>query len=236
MCHSGRLESLSLPGEYVRKKVAGISYLEYVPENEISEKPIMVLTDIYGCNDFYQGFATHLTMTGRRIHLVDLFSELGELDEVTREAAFKRRHLLHDRQVCDKLQNYISFQSVGSVVGFCLGANYVLEMARRNIKVNLVGYYPFPAGLPNQDELEKPLSYLDSIKVPVTILVGDADDSAGRDNMFKLSQIGDENPSLDVHVYRQSGHGFLSDLDDEDDQLRKNAIDSLDVCMEVVSR
>lgn len=231
MCHHDMLDALPVPGAYSRKEAGGLKYREYIPESPVSEKPVMVLTDIYGCNNFYQSFATYLASTGRPVHLIDLFSDLGELEEVTREAAFKRRHLLRDRQVCDQLQDYIAMQGIGAVVGFCLGANYVLEMAKRNLPVNLVGYYPFPAGLPNQDELEKPLNYLASLEAPVTVLVGDSDDSAGRDNMARLAEIARTNRALDVHLYRGSGHGFLAHLDSDDAALRKNAVDSLAVCV-----
>jgi len=236
MCHNDKLSALPAPGTFQRKKVDGITHWEYPPEYGVPTKHVAVLTDIYGCNTFYQSFATYLTSKGWQVNLVDLFSDLGELKEVTREAAFERRHLLRDRYVCDQLQRYIANQEVSAVVGFCLGANYVLELARREVPATLVGFYPFPAGLANQDGIEPPLDYAAGLKQPVTLLVGDADDSSGRENMAKLAEIAKTNTVLDVHLYHQSGHGFLAHLDSEDAALRKNAEDALAECVLAIAK
>lgn len=92
-----------------------------------------------------------------------------------------------------------------------------------------------PAGLPNQDEIDAPFEYLETLNKSVTVLVGDSDDSSGRENIARLVQIGTGNPVLDVHVYAGSGHGFLEDLDSTDEALRTNAEKSLATCMQAVA-
>ena len=236
MCHGDKLSALPEPGTYEIKEAEGLKYWDYASVSGDASKRVIILTDIYGCNEFYQSFATYLAGKGWQVHLVDLFADLHELSEITREAAFERRHLLRDRQVCDQLERYIDSQEVSAVVGFCLGSNYALELAKRNVPANLVGYYPFPAGLPNQDGIEIPLSYMGQLQKPITLLVGDSDDSSGRENMAKVAELAQTNEALDVHVYHQSGHGFLSHLDSEDHTLRKNAEDSLAVCEQALNK
>ncbi|MEE8058976.1 MAG: dienelactone hydrolase family protein [Pseudomonadales bacterium] len=236
MCHNNKLSALPEPGTYQRKETDGLQCWEYNSASGADSKRLIVLPDIYGCNEFYQSFSTYLASKGWQVQLMDLFSDLGELKEVTREAAFERRHLLRDRQICDQLQNFIGSQNSCAVVGFCLGANYALELARRNVDLNLVGYYPFPGGLVNQDQIDTPLDYMAVLSKSVTLLVGDCDDSAGRDNMARVVEVAKTNKALDVHVYHPSGHGFLSHLDSDDKTLRKNAEDSLVVCEQAIAQ
>lgn len=236
MCHDNSVAAFPSPGEHAVRKAGKLTYWEYEPSSPGSSRSVAILTDIYGCNAFYQSFATHLAANGWSVSLVDLFTELGELKEVTREAAFERRHKLRDKETCDRLQNWLSEQGMDAVVGFCIGGNFVFELAKRNIAANLVAYYPFPAGLPNQDEIVTPFEYLGDLNKDVTVLIGDADDSAGRENMAKLTATGENNASLDVHTYVGSGHGFLADLDSNDQSLRSNAEASLGVCMDAIAR
>jgi carboxymethylenebutenolidase len=236
MCHNGKLNALPEPGTYQRKEAEGIKYWDYVSAAGAGSKRVIILTDIYGCNEFYQSFATYLASKGWHAYLMDFFTDLGELKEITREAAFERRHLLRDRPLCDQLERFISSQEVSAVVGFCLGSNYVLELAKRNVSANLVGYYPFPGGLPNQEGIETPLDYMGQLEKSVTLLVGDADDAAGRENMARVVELAQTNKALDVHLYHQSGHGFLSHLDSDNDTLRKNAEDSLAVCEQAINK
>ena len=236
MCHNDKLNAFPEPGNHQRKEANGLKYWQYGSQSGDASRSVMVLTDIYGCNEFYQSFATYLANLGWQAQLVDLFTDLGELKEITREAAFERRHNLRDTQVCDQLQSHIVEQKLNAVIGFCLGGNYVMELARRNVPVNLVAYYAFPGGLPNQDGLQKPLEYLPQLKQSVTVLAGGSDDSAGRDNMLSLSECAQSNAAIDLHMYQESGHGFLTQLDSEDQTLRNNAEDSLAVCMQAIAQ
>jgi carboxymethylenebutenolidase len=144
--------------------------------------------------------------------------------------AFERRHELRDGEVCTLLQTFNANQKIDAVIGFCLGGNYVFELARRNVCAKLVGYYSFPAGLPNQDQLTPAFEYLHELVTPVTVLAGNCDESAGRDNVARMAEMAADIPALALHIYRDSGHGFLAQLDSDDDNLRRNAEQSLAVC------
>ena len=235
MCHNNALGALPSPGSYEIKEVRGLRYWQFRPEATEPEGRVAILTDIYGCNEFYQSFATFFALKGWQSDLIDLFTELGELPELTREAAFERRNKLRDRDICDRLEYYLQDQNIDALIGFCLGGNYVLELAQRGVSPRLVAYYPFPAGLPNQDGLTPPFEYLNKLEKKVTVLIGDSDDRAGCENMRQLAAIGKDNPALDVHLYARSGHGFLAHLDSEDELLRGNAETSLDVCLQAIA-
>jgi carboxymethylenebutenolidase len=234
MCHDTVPSALPAPGSYRIENTGNLSYWDFT-ENNNSEVRIALLTDIYGCNEFYQSLSTLFAKQGWQSHLVDMFSDLGDLPEVTRDAAFERRHKLRDRQYCDFIEQYINDHNITAVVGFCLGGNFIFEMARRNINVNLIAYYPFPAGLPNEDGLEPAFTYLDQLSTNVCVLIGDDDDRVGLENIQKLNTLSTANSYLDVRVYKNSKHGFLADLDSPDANLKKNAEDSLTVCLDKIT-
>ncbi|HKJ21552.1 MAG TPA: dienelactone hydrolase family protein [Gammaproteobacteria bacterium] len=222
------------PGDYQAKEADGLKYREYRSADTGTDRRVAIITDIFGCNEFYQSFATYLAQRGWHALLIDLFSDLGELPEVTREAAFERRHKLRDGKICDSLQAFVKNRKVDAVIGFCLGGNYIFELANRNVDARLVAFYPFPAGLPNQDELTPAFEYLDQLERHVTVLAGGQDDSAGRDNMVRLAEEALAVPALEVHLYQKSGHGFLAQLDSNDETQRRNAEDALAVCLKAI--
>lgn len=191
---------------------------------------IAVIPDIYGLNQFYRGFCTHLASKGGRVFLVDPFANLGGLREITREAAFARRMKVCDKAFVDRFQAFCTSHKIGGVVGFCLGGYYVFELARRDVSQDLVGFYGFPQGMQNIDPLPTPFDYLASIKKPHTCLMPGQDQSVGVENVKRLGEMATTNPSLKLKIYEASGHGFLKDLDSEDAQLRSNAEDALATC------
>lgn len=234
MCHDTTPSSLPAPGSYQLCNSQGLKYWDF-SENTDSEVRVALLTDIYGCNDFYQSMSTYFAAQGWQSHLVDLFSDLGELPEVTRDAAFERRHKLRDQECCDLIVQYILDNNINAVVGFCLGGNFVFELARRNVKINLIAYYPFPAGLPNEDSLDPAFTYLENLQTEVTVLMGENDDRVGLDNVTKLKKMSNSNATLTVNLYPNSKHGFLEDLDSTDTTLKYNAEDALATCLDIIS-
>ncbi len=191
---------------------------------------IAVIPDIYGLNQFYRGLCTHLASKGSRVFLVNPFAGLGGLPEATREAAFARRARVRDKDFVDRFEAFCNTQEIDGVLGFCLGGFYVFELARRNVRQNLVGFYGFPQGMQNEDPLPVPFEYLGSIAKPHTCLMPGRDQSVGVENVTRLGEIAATNPSLRLKTYDESGHGFLKDLDGEDPRLRSNAVDALTMC------
>lgn len=234
MCHDAAPSTFPAPGNYQLCNSQGLKYWDFT-SNTDSEVRIALLTDIYGCNEFYQSMSTYFAEQGWQSHMVDLFSDLGELSEVTRDAAFERRHKLRDQETCDLIEQYIKANKITAVVGFCLGGNFVFELARRKVNVNLIAYYPFPAGLPNEDGLDPAFNYLENLDTEVTVLMGDDDDRVGLDNVVKLKAISETNKALKLTIYPGSKHGFLEDLDSADPILKQNAEDSLVTCLNRIS-
>lgn len=193
-----------------------------------------ILPDIYGCTPFYKGFAAHLAGHGARVDLIDTFDGLGELPERTRERAFERRHRLKDVAFLALFEAYARREGIGGVVGFCIGGLFVYELARRDLPAAMVSFYGFPQGLPNQDALDPPLTYLDSVSRPHLSLFGGQDTLVPADVRDQLRHVSDRQPACQMRVFAGSGHGFLADLDSEDPRQRENAIKALKLCEEVL--
>lgn len=176
---------------------------------------IAILPDIYGCSDFYRGLSTHLMQRGRSVYLVDPFDGLGDLPEVTREAAFARRHKVRDKTFLDAFENFAASEGIAGVIGFCLGGCYVFELARRGFDADLLGLYGFPQGLENQDPLPKPFDYLETVQRPFTMLLGREDAPVGPENVERLEALAPRVPAMTLKVYDGVGHNFLSFLDSD---------------------
>jgi carboxymethylenebutenolidase len=185
---------------------------------------IAILPDIYGCTPFYRGLANYLARKHEaKVLLLNPFHAFGDLAEPTRDAAFQRRHKMRDMQFMNSLEMFIAKHNVSGLIGFCLGGLYVFELVRRNIKLALVALYPFPQGLPNQDPLPVPLTYLDRATTSHTVLIGDRDTGLGDIVTQQMRDVAANNPAIDLEVYPGSGHGFLADLDSDNPDLRNNA-------------
>ncbi|WP_257551892.1 dienelactone hydrolase family protein [Sphingopyxis sp. DBS4] len=202
--------------------------------DDASDRCIAVLPDIYGCTSFYRGFAAHLAARGAVVDLIRTFEDLGKLAEHTREAAFERRHRLKDRTFVDAFERYARRRGIGGVVGFCIGGLFVYELARRNLPAALVSFYGFPQGLPNQEAVDVPLTYLDTVTTPHLTLFGAEDDLISEEVQTRLAGIGQRQPACQVRVFTGSGHGFLTDLDGADAGRRDNAAKALALCEEAL--
>ncbi|QLC26423.1 dienelactone hydrolase family protein [Parasphingopyxis algicola] len=192
-----------------------------------TERRIAILPDIYGCNDFYRGLSTHLAERGAQVFLVDTFAGLGDLPEVTREAAFARRGQVEDKAFLDRFEDFVRRNRIGGVIGFCLGGLYVFELARRGVDADLLGLYGFPQGLPNQDPLPVPFEYLPQVTTPFAMLLGAEDESVGADNIAKLGTLAPDIPAMALKVYDGVGHNFLPFLDSDDADKKAIAKDAL---------
>ena len=130
MCHSEAVAAFPQPAtaEVFSSSVGGYRFT-----GEGSRK-VAILPDIYGCNAFYRGLATHLSQKGTTVFLIDPFARLGDLPEQTREAAFSRRAKVADKLFVDQLESFTREERLDAVIGFCLGGLYIFELARRPIR------------------------------------------------------------------------------------------------------
>lgn len=224
MCHSAPSARLpAVDGEPFRAEtpegaLTGLRFGESGPSGAA-----LILPDIYGMTPFYRGLAAHLAAMGGEAILLDPFADHGELSEQSREAAFARRHLIADTAFVDSVQAFMADRPVRAVMGFCLGGNFVLELARRDARCRLLAVYPFPQGLANRDALPAPVEWLPSASTPMTILIGQADMSVGPEVVARLQLIASANPVIDLTVYAGAGHGFMTDLDSADPEARGRA-------------
>jgi len=236
MCHPDSIAIFPKIKTAELKKFSQLKCWDYSAEKS-NGKVIAIISDIYGCNDFYRGLSAYFVEQGWRVLLIDLFVDLGELPEVTKEAAFARRHKIKDKSACDQIEEFLLEQKIDSLVGFCLGGNFVLEMAKRNVQSNLIAFYPFPAGLPNQEPLQPSLEYLEQNEKRVLVLLGSEDDGAGRDNVAIIANMAKTSETLLVNVYKNSGHGFLANLNNQSDLiLQAEANEALHACISEAER
>jgi len=224
MCHTDKIRYFGETGAFAEfsDEVDG---LLFQGENPVLN--IAVLPDIYGLTDFYKGYASYLSRAGARVYLTNPWGEFGELAEPTREAAYERRHKLHDHAHCDALEVFLAAKNLDAIVGFCIGGNFSFEMARRGFDRTNISIYPLPWGMANQDAIAPAFDYMPELEEDVTILMGEADHLAGPDNIEKLRLIVGDNPSLTLHLYEGSNHGFFTDIDGDDEKLEANAKDGI---------
>lgn len=229
MCHGNASASLPTP-EAGSPFDGALHGFAFGPANG---PRLAILPDIYGCNPFYRGLATHFAAKGMRVFLMNPFHDFGDLPEPSREAAFERRHKLRDKAYMDALERFLTDQHVEAVLGFCLGGLFVFDLARRGYRGRMVAFYPFPQGLPNQDALPVPFDYLEGTAVAHTVLVGDEDSWLAGGVGDRLSALAKATP-IDLHVFKGSGHGFLADLDSDDEPKRANAETALRIAETVL--
>lgn len=229
MCHGSA--SAAFPEPKVTGHIKGeVPALRFGTSRD-GKARVAVLPDIYGANDFYQGFSQYIAGQGDcEALLVDPFAKFGSLQEVTREAAFKRRDMLNDSAFMEALSRFLQEYAVTGVVGFCIGGLFVFDLARRGFAGDLVAFYPFPQGLPNTSPVPVPWTYLHEIQTPVSVLIGSDDHLLGDKNLWRLQETARANPSLDLNVYQGAGHGFLQALDSDDLASKTMAKNALQVC------
>lgn len=223
MCHGAAVGAF--PATYDARPFA--SEVEGFALGESGGRRIAIVPDIYGCSDLYFGLAAHLVSTGADVFIVNQFAGLGDLPEMTREKAFERRNKLQDKEFVDRLEQFLAREAIDGLIGFCLGGLYVFELARRGIKIDLLGLYGFPQGLPNSDPLPVPFDYLAQVTQPFTMLLGADDASVGPANIVQLQALAGSCPAMTLKVYEGVGHNFLPLLDSADEAERAIALDAL---------
>lgn len=227
MCNAAPLSFFRKP-RHIGHLVSSVESFVQGPDDAASR--IAILPDIYGCSTFYEGLSAHFAELGARVFLVNPFAGLGDLREPTREAAFERRHKVADKAFLDNFEAFARDQQITGVVGFCLGGLYVFELARRGLESCLIGMYGFPQGLPNRDPLPIPFDYLESIRKSYTMFIGRNDRSVGPDNVLRLERQAKSNPALNLVVFDDVGHDFLTALDEPSGAARRAALEALKFC------
>jgi carboxymethylenebutenolidase len=231
MCHTNKIEFFGdeISPEPFADCVEGLCY----PGTE-SNRKIAILPDIYGLTDFYKGYSSYIASQGATAYLVNPWAPFGELPELTREAAYERRHKLRDREHCDDLERFLAAAEIDTIIGFCIGGNFAFELARRGYRGTIIAIYPLPWGMANDDAIVPAFDYMPSLDTEMTILMGGSDQLAGPDNVTRLQDIVSKNNKLTLHLYPGSNHGFFTDVDGSDIALKENAMSGIATVNETV--
>lgn len=222
MCHTERIEFFGNVSEFTdfSDVVDGITF-------DGAGRNIAIFPDIFGLTDFYKGYASYLADQGATVHIVNIWSGLGGEPTLSREEAYARKHKLKEFSYCNQIEQFLKEFKIDAILGFCLGGNFSLEMARRGFSGTNISIYPLPWGMENQDPLTPAFDYMPTLKQQVNIFMGEADYLAGPENIDKLKNIVTANKSLSLNLYEGSDHGFFTDIDGENEQLKTNAHDAI---------
>lgn len=229
MCHTQKIEFFGdlMENESFSGGVDGVFFGQ-------EGRRIAILPDIYGLTDFYIGYASYLAKQGASVWLLNPWSGLGDDSNLSRDEAYVRRAKLKDNEYCDRVEKFLKDQQIDAVVGFCLGGNFAFELADRGYNGTNISIYPLPWGMDNQDKIRPAFEYMPTLNETVNILMGDADQLAGPENIKNLREITDQNNALTLNLYTGSNHGFFTDIDGDDEILKKNAHDAIDVVNDIL--
>jgi dienelactone hydrolase len=198
-------------------------------------RSILLISDIYGMTPFYLDVAGELADAGFAALVANYYFRLGELEELTREAAHARRSKLDEAQALrdlDATVNWLKVQFGGpmspvGLVGFCLGGTLALDLAVERADLAVVSYYGLVAGMGGATAVPAPLDVTDRINGPVLAFWGDEDhvvDMADVDRFARLMAA--HRVDYEQTVYPGIGHGFLSGLADESRKDHVSALES----------
>jgi carboxymethylenebutenolidase len=233
MCHTNKI---SLFGNAIAPEPLddGVEGLQY--QGADATRRIAVLPDIYGLTDFYKGYASYVASQGTTSFLINPWAPFGELPEMTRDAAYERRHKLRDKKHCDELEQFLGRAQIDTIIGFCIGGNFAFELARRGYHGTVIAIYPLPWGMDNADPIAPAFDYMQTLDTNVTILMGGADQLAGPANIGRLQRAVEKNDKLTLHLYAGSDHGFFTDVDGSDESLKNNAMNGIRVVTEIIHK
>ena len=182
-----------------------------------SKGQIIVISDIWGANDFYHDLARRLAGAGYTAYLPNMFVRQGELPEQTHEAARARGGKLDYSQAMRDISHIIDHQGDErgkfGVIGFCMGGTLVMHLAtmERRLQCGVI-FYGFPAN-PNITSFRpsEPLRETKLVDMPMLGFWGDQDHGVGMHNVEQydnqLEMAGKEHEFI---VYPGLPHAFLT--------------------------
>ncbi|MCA9860990.1 MAG: dienelactone hydrolase family protein [Thermomicrobiales bacterium] len=187
------------------------------PDGDAARAGVVLIHDINGVNDFYKDMAGRLAEAGYLTVLPELFVRQGPLADSTNETRFARMSALDkDLALEDILATVAHVRKLAGsdgpvgLIGFCMGGTLAM------LSAGLIGgpdaaisFYGFPARRPGWPKA--PMEEVDSIRVPLMLIVGDQDEGVGMDNMEQYESLLDAaNKDYESITYTGVGHGFMT--------------------------
>jgi carboxymethylenebutenolidase len=187
------------------------------PEGDGKRAAIVLIHDINGVNDFYKDMAGRLAEEGYLVALPDLFVRQGGLADDSRETKWSRLISLDKDLALEDVVATVRYlrdqkgaEGPVGLIGFCMGGTLAM------LSAGLVGgpdasvsFYGFPQtreGWPLA-----PVDDVESVRVPLLLIVGDQDTGVGMDNMERYEAALDAaNKDYESITYAGAGHGFMT--------------------------
>jgi carboxymethylenebutenolidase len=225
MCHPDRqvflaaIDAAGVSEERITVDVEGAAMpVFHAAPSVTSHGNVLILTDIFGANDFYHALACRLAASGYTAWLPDLFVRQGPLSEQTHEAARARGAMLSYPLAIEdigRVVGEVERRSPGKrgAIGFCMGGTLVMLLASREPRIDAgVIYYGFPAN-PNRSENRpwQPIDEATQVRIPLLGFWGDQDRGVGMDNVAAYRDaLTAADRQYDFVIYPGLPHGFLT--------------------------
>jgi len=229
MCH----ESITWPISGGAPTAANLEHIEredtqlpiYIakPNGDGKRAAVVLVHDIHGPREFYRDMAGRLADEGYLTALPNLFVRQGELKDdkpETRSArgkAVDKDLALEDILATIRhLRDLKGAEGPVGLIGFCMGGSLAMLAAGLPGGPDAaVSFYGFPQtreGWPIA-----PIDQVESVRVPLLLIVGDQDTAVGMDNMEQYeAKLDDANKDYQSITYTGVGHGFMTFDEDAD--------------------
>lgn len=182
-----------------------------------SHGQIIVISDIWGANDFYHDLARRLAASGFTAYLPDMFVRQGPLQEQTHDAARARGGLLDYPQAMNDITHIMDHQGEErgkfGVIGFCMGGTLVMHLASMEHRLQCgVIYYGFPANRTiTAHRPTEPMRETSLVDMPLLGFWGDQDHGVGMANVEQYDrQLTTANKEHEFTIYPGLPHAFLT--------------------------
>jgi carboxymethylenebutenolidase len=223
MCHNNTRVPAGAGGPAVTEVVATsdgeMPVLRYSATDEGAPR-VLLVTDIYGINDFYRYLGSELAGLGLTTYVPDLFFRLGPTEAGNREAALERRGRLDDQLALADLvgtqEKFVADGDSFGLLGFCLGGSLAMLAAADAPGAVTVSYYGFPRGAPGAKvAAEEPIAAAARTTGPVLGIWGE-EDYIDKGDIETLRSAFEQSPAQYEHaIYPGVGHAFLGGLTEE---------------------
>jgi carboxymethylenebutenolidase len=196
----------------------GVEMPVFMAEPEgTSRGQVIVISDIWGANDFYHDLSRRLAVAGFTAYLPDMFVRQGPLAEQTHEAARARGGLLDYPQALNDIGAIIDHQGEErgkfGVIGFCMGGTMVMHLASKDQRLQCgVIYYGFPANRAvTALRPTEPLRETSLVQMPLLGFWGDQDHGVGMVNVEQYDrQLTDAGKEHEFTIYPGLPHAFMT--------------------------